>query len=64
MSITRQRGTPNGLPAAPSPRADPDGRNGGGSTQAMSRAELFDNEKRRIIESCFGKKDADGSCML
>ncbi|KAL8783463.1 MAG: hypothetical protein Q9213_004600 [Squamulea squamosa] len=27
----------------------------------MSRAEKFEDEKRRIIESCFNKKDADGS---
>lgn len=28
----------------------------------VSRAERFDDEKRRIIGSCFAKKDADGSC--
>lgn len=27
----------------------------------MSRAEIFEDEKKRIIESCFGKKEADGS---
>ncbi|TKA26836.1 hypothetical protein B0A50_04282 [Salinomyces thailandicus] len=27
---------------------------------AMSRAERFEDEKRRIIESCFGKQDASG----
>jgi len=27
----------------------------------MSRAEKFEDEKRRIIESCFGKKEPDGS---
>ena len=27
----------------------------------MSRAERFEDEKRRIIESCFSKKDSDGS---
>ncbi|CAO1605357.1 hypothetical protein XANCAGTX0491_008876 [Xanthoria calcicola] len=27
----------------------------------MSRAEKFEDEKRRIIESCFSKRDADGS---
>lgn len=30
----------------------------------MSRAEKFEDEKRRIIESCFGKKETDGSSML
>lgn len=29
-----------------------------------SRAEKFEDEKRRIIESCFGKREADGSGML
>jgi hypothetical protein len=27
----------------------------------MSRAERFEDEKRRIIDSCFNKKDEDGS---
>jgi len=27
----------------------------------MSRAERFEDEKRRIIDSCFGKKDDDGA---
>ncbi|EHK43594.1 hypothetical protein TRIATDRAFT_148763 [Trichoderma atroviride IMI 206040] len=32
-----------------------------GSNAAANRAERFDDEKRRIIESCFNKKDPDGS---
>lgn len=43
----------------------PDGRNGafGAPTESsMSRAEKFEDEKRRIIGSCFNKKDNDGSC--
>ncbi|KAM0426649.1 hypothetical protein ACHAPT_007965 [Fusarium lateritium] len=37
--------------------------NGGGpgAAAAASRAERFEDEKRRIIESCFNKKDVDGS---
>lgn len=27
----------------------------------MSRAERFEDEKRRIIDSCFNKRDEDGS---
>lgn len=27
----------------------------------VGRAEKFEEEKRRIIDSCFGKKDDDGS---
>lgn len=30
----------------------------------MSRAERFEDEKRRIVDSCFGKKDEDGSRKL
>lgn len=30
----------------------------------MSRAEKFEDEKRRIIESCFGKRETDGSGTL
>ncbi|KAK0739072.1 exocyst complex component Sec3-domain-containing protein [Apiosordaria backusii] len=29
----------------------------------MTRAELFEDEKRRIIESCFNKRDEDGSFL-
>lgn len=29
----------------------------------MSRAEKFEDEKRRIIQSCFSRKDNDGHCM-
>jgi hypothetical protein len=36
----------------------PGGVNG---SNGMSRAEKFEDEKRRIIDSCFGKKDDDGS---
>ena len=38
-------------------------RNGnGGALPQKSRAELFDDEKRRIIDSCFNKREPDGSC--
>jgi len=29
----------------------------------MSRAEKFEDEKRRITQSCFAKKESDGTCM-
>jgi exocyst complex component 1 len=29
----------------------------------MSRAEKFEDEKRRIMETCFGKQDESGGCM-
>ncbi|KKA29267.1 hypothetical protein TD95_004296 [Thielaviopsis punctulata] len=31
---------------------------------AVNRAQRFDDERRRIIESCFSKKDPDGSCRF
>ncbi|KAF4999742.1 hypothetical protein FDECE_11415, partial [Fusarium decemcellulare] len=39
--------------------------NGGGpgAAAAAGRAERFEDEKRRIIESCFNKKDVDGSLL-
>lgn len=33
------------------------------SGRDMSRAERFEEEKRRIIDSCFNKKDVDGSLL-
>ncbi|QSZ30738.1 hypothetical protein DSL72_000296 [Monilinia vaccinii-corymbosi] len=36
---------------------------GGVNGSSMSRAERFEDEKRRIIDSCFGKKDPDGSLL-
>ncbi|KAI1429816.1 exocyst complex component Sec3-domain-containing protein [Xylaria sp. FL1777] len=38
-------------------------RGGPGYGRDMSRAEKFEEEKRRIIESCFNKKDTDGSII-
>jgi hypothetical protein len=35
---------------------------GPGGAAAATRAERFEDEKRRIIDSCFSKKDTDGSC--
>jgi hypothetical protein len=40
------------------------GPGGVSSSNGMSRAERFEDEKRRIIDSCFGKKDEDGSCKI
>jgi hypothetical protein len=57
---------PNDVPPHREPRRMGDGRNGGfaGPGEAtMSRAEKFEDEKRRIIQSCFSKKDSDGSRM-
>jgi len=37
----------------------PGGVNG---SNGLSRAERFEDEKRRIIDSCFNKTDDEGSC--
>ena len=70
----RPRGLPNGTPALPGARPVYDQRNGinpsassipnGGRPQSTqtSRAEKFEDEKRRLIESCFNKKETDGKC--
>ncbi|KAI1197822.1 exocyst complex component Sec3-domain-containing protein [Nemania serpens] len=42
---------------APRQRAGP------GYGRDMTRAEKFEEEKRRIVESCFNKKDTDGSII-
>lgn len=57
------RGPPSGSSAGPSVRPPPITVNGGSQLpgETMSRAEKFEDEKRRIIESCFGKKEPDGS---
>lgn len=38
-----------------------DPRQNGGYGRELSRAERFEEEKRRIVDSCFNKKDVDGS---
>ena len=70
----RPRGLPNGL--GPGARPVQDHRNGSNMSamssasandsrnppaSEMSGAEMFEDEKKRIIESCFGKKEPDGS---
>lgn len=56
-------------PRPPAPndmRRGADPRNGSGSGSgsgdtSMSRAEQFEDEKKRIIQSCYSKKDSDGT---
>ena len=36
--------------------------NGCRDMASMSRAERFEDEKRRIIDSCFTKREPDGAC--
>ncbi|GAP88416.1 putative exocyst complex component Sec3 [Rosellinia necatrix] len=48
---------------APRQRAGPGPGPGPGPGRDMNRAEKFEDEKRRIVESCFNKKDPDGSVI-
>lgn len=60
----RPRGPPSGeVPGHRDPRRAADPRNGGFGGGDMSRAEKFEDEKKRIAQSCFSKKDSDGTCM-
>ena len=43
------------------PQNGPGGVNG---SAGVSKAERFEDEKRRIVDSCFNKKDEDGSCKI
>ncbi|KAL8710745.1 MAG: hypothetical protein Q9220_004763 [cf. Caloplaca sp. 1 TL-2023] len=56
----RMRDPSNGSLNVPS-KVSPNHPNGVPPRATMSRAEKFEDEKKRIIESCFSKKDADGS---
>ncbi|PYH41430.1 GTP-Rho binding exocyst subunit SEC3 [Aspergillus saccharolyticus JOP 1030-1] len=66
-SRDRPRGPPpSDIPPQRDPRRGGDGRNGGfpgPSDGSLSRAEKFEDEKRRIIHSCFSKKDNDGTLV-
>jgi hypothetical protein len=55
MASQRLRGGTNG--------SGPESARNASGFAAMTRAEKFEGEKKRIIESCFGKKDQDGACM-
>jgi hypothetical protein len=56
------RSGPNGSASDPAGRRA--GSRSGAGLDQKSRAELFEDEKRRIIESCFAKKEPDGACEI
>ncbi|KAI4169355.1 MAG: hypothetical protein LQ343_005748 [Gyalolechia ehrenbergii] len=59
-------GNVNGPPVRPPLQQNGSGGGSSGSyppKAPMSRAERFEDEKKRIIESCFSKRDADGSAV-
>ncbi|PLB41899.1 GTP-Rho binding exocyst subunit SEC3 [Aspergillus candidus] len=51
----RSRGPPPGEFPPRDPRRAPEG--------SMSRAEKFEDEKKRIMQSCFSRKDSDGTLV-
>ena len=60
--LARSRGAPNGPPEQM--LKDSGQRPGLGPSNGIPRESMaakFESEKRRIIESCFAKRDADGS---
>ncbi|KAL4941520.1 hypothetical protein BDV06DRAFT_236032 [Aspergillus oleicola] len=61
----RPRVPPGEMPPQRDPRRGAESRNGshGGSGDGASRAEKFEDEKRRITQSCFAKKDSDGALV-
>ena len=59
IPVQRNRAPTNGSGSGGRPSNE--GQTTAGAAPGMSRAERFEDEKRRIIESCFGKKDPDGS---
>ncbi|KAK2736840.1 hypothetical protein FQN57_000520 [Myotisia sp. PD_48] len=66
--MDRPRAPPSNASPHKDNRPGGDPRNGSSplpspSPSAMSRADKFEDEKRRIIQSCFSKKDNDGSTL-
>ena len=62
---SRPSGGPGGSKPGSNTRPAQEIRDGGPTNAGLSMtyAEKFEDEKRRIIDSCFMKKDADGSSM-
>ncbi len=60
MSAPRARGAANGLDSTTTLRSE----HAALGLAAMSRAEKFEDEKRRIVDSCFTKREDDGSCTI
>lgn len=53
-SRSQEDGVGRGISASSVPSVDMSG---------AERAQKFEDEKKRIIDSCFSKKDAEGSCQ-
>lgn len=57
------RDRPRGPPPGPLPPRGDLQSDSGSSPSTMTRGAAFEDEKKRIIHSCFAKKDEDGLCM-
>lgn len=56
------RDRPRGPPPGPLPPRGDLQSDSGSSPSTMTRGAAFEDEKKRIIHSCFAKKDEDGLC--
>ncbi|MCJ1280844.1 hypothetical protein MMC26_000161 [Xylographa opegraphella] len=54
-------GASNGLPLDSVRNPEAEGHSGGAVVSNMTRAQRFEDEKKRIIESCFARRDEDGA---
>jgi hypothetical protein len=62
MNSQHARTATNGSSSDQSRQISQGGDRNGDVRSSMTRAEKFEDEKRRIVESCFAKRDADGAC--
>jgi hypothetical protein len=59
----RPRGPPQGPPPGPPLNRGPGPQSDSNSSPStMTRGAAFEDEKARIIKSCYAKKDEDGTC--
>jgi hypothetical protein len=56
------RDRPRGPPPGPLPNRGDMQSDSGSSPSTMTRGAAFEDEKKRIIHSCFAKKDEEGLC--
>ncbi|MCJ1399208.1 hypothetical protein MMC11_002410 [Xylographa trunciseda] len=54
-------GASNGFPPDSARIPEAVGQNGGDVVSNMTRAQRFEDEKKRIVESCFARRDEDGA---
>ena len=55
-------GASHSLPLESARKPEAEIQSGVAAVSNMSRAQRFEDEKKRIIESCFARRDEDGAC--